>query len=49
MRLAKQHNVERAPFFIVELNGNITVFDIYFKFKKFMAEQGFVSANTSGL
>ncbi|MBX2849883.1 MAG: hypothetical protein KTR16_16280 [Acidiferrobacterales bacterium] len=41
IRLAKKHNVERAPFFIVENDaGEITVFDIYFKFKKYMAEQG---------
>jgi len=40
VRLAQQHNVERAPFFLVEHEGQTTVFDIYFKFKKFMAEQG---------
>lgn len=40
VRLAKLHNVERAPFFIVEYDGETKVFDIYFKFKKFMAEQG---------
>lgn len=36
MRLAKQHKVERAPFFLVEQDGHIEVFDVYFKFKKFM-------------
>lgn len=41
MRLAKQYNVERAPFFLVEENGDTTVFDIYFKFKKYMASKGF--------
>lgn len=40
MRLAAKHEVERAPFFLVEENGEITVFDIYFKFKKYMANQG---------
>jgi hypothetical protein len=41
MRLAKQHEVTRAPFFLVENDaGEVTVFDVYFKFKKFMAEQG---------
>ena len=41
VRLAKQHNVERAPFFLVEDEaGEVTVFDIYFKFKKHMAAQG---------
>lgn len=36
MQLAKQYKVERAPFFIVEQNGDTQVFDVYFKFKKFM-------------
>ena len=40
MRLAKQHNVERAPFFLVEDGEDILVFDIYFKFKKYMAQNG---------
>jgi len=49
VRLAKQYNVERAPFFLVEEKpGEVTVFDIYFKFKKFMAEQG-TPTNTSTL
>jgi len=40
-RLAKKFGVARAPFFLVEdESGKVTVFDIYFKFKKFMAEQG---------
>lgn len=47
VRLAKQYNVERAPFFIVELDNETTVFDIYFKFKKFMLERGVGAANTS--
>jgi hypothetical protein len=42
MRLARQYNVERAPFFLVEDGGNVTAFDIYFKFKKFMTEQGLI-------
>lgn len=40
MRLAAQYQVERAPFFLVEEEGEVTVFDIYFKFKKHMASQG---------
>ena len=49
VRLAKQYNVSRAPFFLVEeKSGDVTVFDIYFKFKKFMAEQG-VKTTTSAL
>lgn len=46
IRLAKKYSVERAPFFLIEdESGDVTVFDIYFKFKKFMAEQGH-GANT---
>ena len=37
MQLAKKYKVERAPFFIVEEeNGEILVFDIYFRFKRHM-------------
>jgi len=36
MRLARQFNVERAPFFLVEQGGNVEVFDVYFKFRKFI-------------
>lgn len=46
VRLAKEHKVERAPFFIVEEDGNVTVFDIYFKFKKYMAQQGVTISST---
>ncbi len=36
MLLASKHKVERAPFFIVEeADGQIKVFDVYFKFKRF--------------
>ncbi len=47
MQLARQHQVARAPFFLVEENGETTVYDIYFKFKKFMAEQGVEVKNTA--
>lgn len=47
MRLAQQYQVERAPFFLVEENNEVTVFDIYFKFKKYMAEQGITTKATS--
>ena len=37
MQLAKKYQVERAPFFIVENDeGDVEVFDIYFKFKRYM-------------
>jgi len=50
VRLAKQHNVERAPFFLIEdETGEVTVFDIYFKFKKYMVTQGIGNATTSDL
>ena len=35
MKLARQHQVSRAPFFIVEQQGLVDVFDVYFNFKKF--------------
>jgi len=41
MRLAKEHDVARAPFFLVQEDGDVIVFDVYFKFKKFMAERGY--------
>lgn len=40
IRLAKQYNVERAPFFLVNDDaGKVIAFDVYFKFKKFITEQ----------
>lgn len=39
IKLAQEHSIERAPFFIVEEDGNTTVFDVYFKFKKFLSEK----------
>ena len=36
MLLAQKYKVERAPFFIVEEpNGDVQIFDVYFKFKRF--------------
>lgn len=50
MQLAQQHSVERAPFFLVEdVAGEVAVFDVYFKFQKFMAAQGFAKPLRSGL
>ena len=50
VRLAKKYQVERAPFFLVEQeNGEVIVFDIYFKFKKYMADQGFATISKSSL
>lgn len=49
VRLAKKHQVERAPFFLVEDQGEVEVFDIYFKFKKYMAEKGDGTPTTSEL
>lgn len=48
-RLAQKHDVARAPFFLVESDGETTVFDIYFKFKKFMTEQGIGKTKASSL
>lgn len=44
MRLAQQHQATRAPFFLVEQGGQVEVFDVYFKFKKYLAEQGVTSS-----
>ena len=50
MRLAKEYSVERAPFFLLEdESGNVEVFDIYFKFKKAMADLGIGSKAVSNL
>ena len=41
MQLAKKHNVELAPFFIVEHdNGETQVYTVYFKFLKEILEPG---------
>jgi hypothetical protein len=41
MRLAAQHNVDRAPFFIVEEDGKAPrIFTIYMKFLKEVLEVG---------
>jgi hypothetical protein len=49
IRLAKQYKVERAPFFLVTEGDEVTVFDVYFKFKKYMAEQGKAQTPSSAL
>ena len=37
MQLAQKYQVERAPFFIVEEDsGEIQVFDVYFRFKRYI-------------
>ena len=47
MRLAIKHSVDRAPFFLVENElGETLVFDIYFKLKRYIAEQ---SSSTLGV
>ena len=49
IKLAKQYNVERAPFFLVEENSETTAFDVYFKFKKLMVERGVIEAKAKSL
>ena len=50
MRLAISHKVERAPFFVIEDdNGKVMVFDIYFKFKRYMADQADSTLNVLAL
>ncbi|MFT7528799.1 MAG: hypothetical protein ACI9LY_003963 [Arenicella sp.] len=38
MQLANKYQVERAPFFVVEEDGEVQIFDIFFKFKKYLAD-----------
>lgn len=40
MKLAQEYNVERAPFFIVEKNGNAEIYTVYFKLVKEVLEAG---------
>ncbi len=49
MKLARQHKVERAPFFLVEENGEVSAFEVYFKFKKLMAERGAIPTKAASL
>ena len=49
MKLAREHKVERAPFFLVEENGEVSAFDIYFKFKKLMVERGAIQTKAASL
>ena len=47
MQLAKKHSVNRAPFFLVEDEaGSLQVFDIYFKFKKYLVELSLIEAKS---
>jgi hypothetical protein len=40
MRLARDYKVSRAPFFVVEEDdGTVHIFDIYFKFKKYLSNR----------
>ena len=39
IQLAKKYKVERAPFFLIEDDGEVQVFDVYFKFKRFLQKQ----------
>lgn len=49
MRLAADNKVERAPFFIVEHNGETQIFDVYFKLRKFLSQQGIVAGASKSL
>jgi len=49
MRLAKEHEVERAPFFIVEIDNEVQIFDVYFKLRKFLNQQGLISNSSKAL
>ena len=46
MQLAKKYQVDRAPFFVVEDDdGEVHIFDVYFKFKRFLQKQDKVETN----
>lgn len=51
MRLATQYQVQRAPFFLVEEDGQVDAYDVYFKLRKFLVDQGDFKplASASGL
>jgi len=49
MIIATKHQVDRAPFFVVEHQGETVIFDVFFKFKKFLAEQGLVTSKPKSL
>jgi len=38
MQLANKYQVERAPFFVVEDDGEVQIFDVFFKFKKYLSD-----------
>ena len=44
--LAKKHQIERAPFFIVDDNEGFHVFDVYFKFRKYLLSKELIDQTT---
>lgn len=38
MILANKYQLEQAPFFVVEEDGEVRIFDIYFKFRNYLLE-----------
>lgn len=49
MRLAKEYSVQRAPFFLLERDGQVEVFDVYFKLRKLLNQMGLGQQSTSAL
>ena len=50
VRLAQKHEVARAPFFLVkEDDEEVVVFDVYFKFKKYIEGKNLIQAKTVSL
>ncbi len=49
MKLARQYQVERAPFFIVEQEKKQLVFDVYFKLRKHLVKNGALSLQAKAL
>lgn len=49
VKLANQHEVERAPFFLLEEEGEVTVFDVYFKLRKYLQQRGLIQTSVNSL
>ena len=50
MRLALEHKVSRAPFFLVENDaGEVEIFDVYFKFRKHLERAGIITKTSAVL
>jgi hypothetical protein len=45
IQLARLHNMQRAPFFLIKDEaGKVSAYDVYFRFKKFLIDRGLSQA-----